>query len=142
MADLSAQMGELQMAEGADMLLDECDPVDEKPEVAIINPDDATEEQEAEPLADDCKGTSVFRLRPGLHLGRREHERTRPPSYSGPRNRKRNCFDMGNHGLERLEAEDKKSEIRLRRLSLVCDLTWGARRDLVQDPYRGVRREC
>ena len=36
------------------MLIDEYDAVDEKPEVAVIHPDDSPEEQETEPLADDC----------------------------------------------------------------------------------------
>ncbi len=53
-ADLSAQLGELQMGESGDMLIDELDPVDEKPDVAIITPEDSAEDTEAEPLADDC----------------------------------------------------------------------------------------
>lgn len=66
-ADLSAHMGELQMADGGDMLLDECDPVDEsladqKTDVAIITPDDtvdrapdeAVDDDDSDPLADDC----------------------------------------------------------------------------------------
>ena len=36
------------------MLIDEYDAVDEKPEVAVIHPDDSLEEQESELLADDC----------------------------------------------------------------------------------------
>ena len=54
-ADLSAQLGELQMGEAGDMLLDDCDPVDEKPEVANINPEDALDDIEPEPLANDCE---------------------------------------------------------------------------------------
>lgn len=42
------------MGGGADMLIDEYDPVDEKPEVAIINPDDPPEEPHPVPMADDC----------------------------------------------------------------------------------------
>ena len=52
-ADLSTHMGELQMG-GGDMLLDEYDPVDDKPDVAIITPEDSAEEKEPEILADDC----------------------------------------------------------------------------------------
>ena len=37
------------------MLVDEYDVVDEKPDVAIITPDDSADEPELEPLADDCK---------------------------------------------------------------------------------------
>lgn len=53
-ADLSAQLGELQMGENGEMLIDELDPVNEKPDVAIITPEDLAEDTEAEPLADDC----------------------------------------------------------------------------------------
>lgn len=53
-ADLNAHMGEMQMGGGGEMLIDEYDAVDEKPEVAIINPDESTDEPEPEPLADDC----------------------------------------------------------------------------------------
>ncbi len=53
-ADLSAPMGELQMGEGGDMLIDDIDPVDEKPDVAIITPDDSVEDAEPELQADDC----------------------------------------------------------------------------------------
>lgn len=48
-------MDELQMGEGGDMLIDDIDPIDEKPDVAIITPDDSTEDAEPEPQADDCK---------------------------------------------------------------------------------------
>ena len=58
MADLTAHLGELQMVDGGDMLLDEMDPVDEKSEVVNITPDDGAEAREAEPLADDCQLTS------------------------------------------------------------------------------------
>ena len=44
------------------MLLDEFDPVDEKPEVAIITPDDSTDDPEPEPQADDCRLTSALSL--------------------------------------------------------------------------------
>lgn len=53
-ADLSVPMDELQMGEGGDMLIDDIDPVDEKPDVAIITPDDSTEDAEPELQADDC----------------------------------------------------------------------------------------
>ena len=36
------------------MLVDEYDAVDEKPEVAVIHPDDLPEDTDLEPLADDC----------------------------------------------------------------------------------------
>ncbi len=52
--DLNAQLGEIQMGGGNDMLIDEYDPVDEKPDVAIITPDDSTKETEPEVLASDC----------------------------------------------------------------------------------------
>ncbi len=50
--DLKAQLGDLQIGGGGDMLIDDYDPVDEKQDVAIITPDDSAEE--SEPLADDC----------------------------------------------------------------------------------------
>ena len=54
----SANSGGPQMGGDPDMLIDEYDAVDEKPEVAVIHPDDSPEAQEAEPLADDCKPCS------------------------------------------------------------------------------------
>lgn len=53
-ADLSTHLGGLQMGGGGDMLIDDYDPVDEKPDVAIITPDDSAEEKEPEVLADNC----------------------------------------------------------------------------------------
>lgn len=53
-ADLNTHLGDLQMGGGGDMLIDDYDPVDEKPDVAIITPDDSTEEKEPEILASDC----------------------------------------------------------------------------------------
>ena len=44
----------LQMGGDPDMLLDEYDAVDERPEVAIIHPDDSAEDADSEPLATDC----------------------------------------------------------------------------------------
>ena len=52
--DLNAHLGDLQIGGGGDMLLDEYDPVDEKPDVAIITPDDSAEEKEPDICADDC----------------------------------------------------------------------------------------
>ena len=54
-ADLDTRLGGLQMGGGGDMLIDDYDVVDEKPDVAIITPDDSPEEQEAEIRADDCE---------------------------------------------------------------------------------------
>ena len=51
---MSAHMGELQMGETGDMLIDDYDPVDEKPDVAIITPEGSTDEADTEPRADDC----------------------------------------------------------------------------------------
>lgn len=53
-ADLNTHLGDLQMGVGGDMLLDDYDPVDEKPDVAIITPEDSAEEREPEVLANDC----------------------------------------------------------------------------------------
>jgi len=53
-ADLKTHLGDLQIGAGGDMLMDEYDPVDEKPDVAIITPDESSEEPEPEVLADDC----------------------------------------------------------------------------------------
>ena len=53
-ADLKTQMGALQIGGGGDMLIDDYDVVDEKPEVAIITPEGSLDEPETEPLADDC----------------------------------------------------------------------------------------
>lgn len=52
--DLNTRLGDLQMGGGNDMLIDEYDPVDEKPDLAIIHPDDPTKETEPEVLANDC----------------------------------------------------------------------------------------
>ncbi len=55
--DLNTHLGDLQMGGGNDMLIDEYDPVDEKHDVAIIHPDDWTQETEPEVLevlANDC----------------------------------------------------------------------------------------
>lgn len=52
--DLNTHLGDLQMGGGNDMLIDEYDPVDEKPDVAIVTPDDSTNETEPEVLANDC----------------------------------------------------------------------------------------
>ena len=54
-ADLKTRLGDLQMGGGGEMLLDDYDVVDEKPDVAIITPDESVEEPEPELLADDCK---------------------------------------------------------------------------------------
>ena len=40
---------------GTDMLVDEYDMVEDKPDVAIITPADSSEEPELEPMADDCE---------------------------------------------------------------------------------------
>lgn len=53
-ADLKSQLGALQIGGGGDMLIDEYDVVDEKPDVTNITPDDSAEEPEIAPLADDC----------------------------------------------------------------------------------------
>lgn len=53
-ADLKTQLGVLQIGGGGDMLIDEYDVVDEKPEVAIITPDGSIDDPEPESLADDC----------------------------------------------------------------------------------------
>ena len=57
--DLNAHMGDLQMG-GGDMLIDDYDPVDEKPEVAIITPEDSAEEKEPETLASDCTNVGRY----------------------------------------------------------------------------------
>ena len=53
-ADLDTRLGGLQMGGGGDMLIDDYDAVDEKPDVAIITQDDSPEEQEPDIRADDC----------------------------------------------------------------------------------------
>lgn len=53
-ADLDTRLGVLQMGGGGDMLIDDYDVVDEKPDVAIITPDGSPEEQEPEIRANDC----------------------------------------------------------------------------------------
>lgn len=52
--DLNVHLGDLQMGGGNDMLIDEYDPVDGKPDVAIITPDDPMKEPEPEVFANDC----------------------------------------------------------------------------------------
>ena len=47
----------VQIGAGGDMVMDEYDIVDEKPEVAEIKPDDQS--QETDPLASDCELSSV-----------------------------------------------------------------------------------
>ena len=59
-ADLKTHLGDLQMGGGGDMLIDDYDPVDEKPDVAIITPDGSSEEQEPEILADDCTSSNMY----------------------------------------------------------------------------------
>lgn len=54
-ADLKSQLGALQIGGGRDLLMDDYDVVDEKPEVATITPDDSADEPELEPRADDCR---------------------------------------------------------------------------------------
>lgn len=54
-ADLKSQLGALQIGGGRDMLIDDYDAVDEKPDVATMTPNDSIEEPEPEPLADDCR---------------------------------------------------------------------------------------
>ena len=56
-ADLKTRLGTLQIGGGGDMLIDEYDVVDEKPDVAIITPDGSLDETEPEPQADDCEFT-------------------------------------------------------------------------------------
>ncbi|KAI4209489.1 MAG: hypothetical protein LQ351_007566 [Letrouitia transgressa] len=51
-ADLKTQLGDMQIGGGGDILVDDYDPVDEKPNVAIITPDGSADEP-LEPLADD-----------------------------------------------------------------------------------------
>ena len=59
-ADMDTRLGGLQMGGGGDMLIDDYDVVDEKPDVAIITPDDSPEEQEAEIRADDCEFPGIL----------------------------------------------------------------------------------
>ena len=54
-ADLKSQLGALQIGGGRDMLIDDYDPVDDKPDVATITPNDSAGEPEPDPLADDCR---------------------------------------------------------------------------------------
>lgn len=71
-ADLQTRLGHLQMGPGGDMLMDDYDPVDEKPDVAIITPDDSQEEQEPEIRADDCiSSTSLVTVFETASLTRR-----------------------------------------------------------------------
>lgn len=53
-ADLKTRLGDIQMGGDGEMLIDEYDAVDDKPEVAIITPDDSAVESEPEPFANDC----------------------------------------------------------------------------------------
>lgn len=62
-ADLKTQLGHLQIGGGGEMLIDEYDPVDEKPDVAIITPDESSEERDPEPQADDCIASQILLLR-------------------------------------------------------------------------------
>ena len=58
MADFVASwLTDVQIGAGGDMVMDEYDIVDEKPEVAEIKPDD--QPRETDPLADDCGSSSV-----------------------------------------------------------------------------------
>lgn len=58
-ADLKSQLGALQIGGGRDLLMDDYDVVDEKPEVATITPDDSADEPELEPRADDCRSSKA-----------------------------------------------------------------------------------
>lgn len=63
MADhISDWLTGVQINTGGDMVMDDYDIVNEKPEVAIITPDDAT--PDVEHLADDCKCTGPSSSRP------------------------------------------------------------------------------
>ena len=61
-ADLKTHLGALQIGRGGDMLIDEYDVVDEKPDVAIITPEGSLDEPEPEPLADDCEFVDAERF--------------------------------------------------------------------------------
>ena len=61
-ADLKTQLGALQIGGGGDMLIDEYDVVDEKPDVAIITPEGSLNEPEPEPLADDCMFAEAWNI--------------------------------------------------------------------------------
>lgn len=59
-ADLQTQMGDMQIAGGDDMLMDDYDVLDEKHDVAEITPEGSTDEP-TEPLADDCTSNPWMR---------------------------------------------------------------------------------
>ena len=44
---------------GTDMLVDEYDMVEDKPDVAIITPADSSEEPDPQLMADDCKALRI-----------------------------------------------------------------------------------
>lgn len=70
-ADLQTQMGDMQIAGGEDMLLDDYDVIDEKQDVAEITPEGSTDEP-TEPLADDCAYillTTRTRVNPSSRCG-------------------------------------------------------------------------
>ena len=59
-ADLKSQLGALQIGGGRDLLMDDYDIIEEKPEVATITPDDSADEPELEPRADDCRSFEAW----------------------------------------------------------------------------------
>ncbi|KAL6722165.1 ubiquitin-specific protease ubp15 [Lecanora helva] len=98
-ADLNARVGDLQM-EGGDMLLDDYDPVDDKPDVAIITPEDSAEEKEPETLANDydlMKPKVLTQLQDleteseTVHTWELEDWRNQPRKARGP------IFECGGH---------------------------------------------
>ncbi|KAL8822613.1 MAG: hypothetical protein Q9191_006654, partial [Dirinaria sp. TL-2023a] len=97
-ADMKTQLGDLQIGGGGEMLIDEYDAVDEKPDVAIITPDDSAEE--SEPLADDFE---AMRARtqvpiPDLEIAHEAVHTWHIENYRGLSNRERGPkFDCGGH---------------------------------------------
>ncbi|KAI4171690.1 MAG: hypothetical protein LQ343_004083 [Gyalolechia ehrenbergii] len=98
-ADLQTQMGDMQIGGGEDMLIDDYDVVDEKTDVAIITPDDSTDEP-AEPQADDYEAMKerVLPMLPDLesdfeatHTWQIENYRNMTRKERGPK------FQCGGH---------------------------------------------
>ena len=79
--DAGADEPMIQIASG-DMLIDDYDVVDEKPDVAIITPDESVDEPEPEPLATDCKIIQSCMLGTCLMNGRRSYEKSSVGSTS------------------------------------------------------------
>ncbi|KAL9613274.1 MAG: hypothetical protein Q9167_002183 [Letrouitia subvulpina] len=107
-ADLKTQLGDMQIGGGGDILVDDYDPVDEKPNVAIITPDESTDEP-LEPLADDYQAIRerYLPLLPDLETEYEAEHTWHIENYRGMTRKERGPkFDCGGHPWFNAEESD------------------------------------